>query len=65
MALRRFRAVQDFYSDELKSHYVAGLGYTARAEDGVLLGLLERWLEEGKVVEVEGTATLVATGIVS
>jgi hypothetical protein len=59
---RVFTAIDDFHSDEFNCDYVAGLSYTARDEDEQLLGLLDGWIEDGKVreggpqAEVSGTA---------
>ena len=58
----RFTVIDSFHSDELNSEYVAGMSYEARDEDATLLGLIPRWIEEGKVreggpeSEVSGTA---------
>lgn len=43
-----FTVLESFYSEELKSRYVAGLGYTARPEDKTLLELLPEWVKQGK-----------------
>ena len=48
---RRFTVLDNFTSEELRSEYVAGLSYEARDEDTVLLGLIDKWIEEGKVRE--------------
>ena len=48
---RRFTVIDGFFSELLKSEYVAGLSYEARDEDEVLLGLIEQWISEGKVRE--------------
>jgi hypothetical protein len=48
---RTFTVLDNFTSDELRSEYVAGLSYTARDEDETLLGLIDGWIEEGKVRE--------------
>jgi hypothetical protein len=59
---RRFTVIDSFFSDELQSGYEAGLSYEARDEDETLLGLLDQWIDEGKVREggpesqVSGTA---------
>lgn len=47
----RFTALQDFYSDETQSQYVAGLSYMARADDARLRELVPKWIEQGKIVE--------------
>ena len=48
---RRFTAIDDFHSEEFNCDYVAGLSYEARDEDEKLLGLLDKWIDEGKVRE--------------
>ena len=48
---RTFTVIDSFTSDELKSQYIAGMSYTARDEDTVLLDLLDKWIDEGKVRE--------------
>lgn len=59
---RRFTVIDNFRSEELQSEYVAGMSYEARDEDETLLGLIDQWIEEGKVreggpaAEVSGTA---------
>ena len=59
---RTFTVLDNFESKETQSGYVAGLSYTARDEDEVLLGLIDQWIEEGKIREggpqtqVTGTA---------
>jgi hypothetical protein len=45
----RFQALQNFWCEELKSAYEAGMYYTARPENHVLLRLLPKWIEEKKV----------------
>lgn len=47
--MMRFTALQDFYSEETASHYVAGLSYAAGSEDHKLRELITRWIEQGKV----------------
>jgi hypothetical protein len=59
---RRFTVIDNFHSDEFECDYVAGLSYEARDEDEKLLGLIDKWIEDGKVREggpeaqVSGTA---------
>lgn len=59
---RTFTAIENFESKETQSAYVAGLSYTARDEDEVLLDLIDEWIDDGKVREggpeakVSGTA---------
>jgi hypothetical protein len=55
---RTFTVIDNFTSDELQSEYVAGLSYTARDEDEKLLGLIEKWIKEGKVREGGPQATV-------
>jgi len=57
---RRFTVIDSFHSDEFHSDYIAGLSYEARDEDEKLLGLLDQWIEEGKVRE--GGPEAVVTG---
>lgn len=45
-----FTALESFYSEELQSRYVAGLGYTARPEDQKLRELLPEWVKQGRAV---------------
>ncbi len=59
----RFRANENFASEELKSDYVAGLFYTVRPEDLILAKLVQVWRREGKIslmaaaaAELSGTA---------
>jgi hypothetical protein len=42
-----FTALKDFFSEETRSQYCAGLSYTARTDK--LLALVEKWVAEGKV----------------
>jgi len=48
---RRFTVIDSFTSEDFNCDYVAGLSYEARDEDEKLLGLLDKWIEEGKVRE--------------
>jgi uncharacterized protein YrzB (UPF0473 family) len=62
---RRFTVIDNFTSEEFQCEYVAGLSYEARDEDEKLLGLIDKWIEEGKVREggpessVSGTAEVI------
>ena len=47
----RFTALQDFYSAETQSQYVAGLSYTVGPTDERLHRLIARWIADGKIVE--------------
>ena len=58
---RTFTVLDNFKSEELQSEYVAGLSYTARDEDEVLLGLIDEWIEEGKVREGGPEAQITGT----
>jgi uncharacterized protein YrzB (UPF0473 family) len=59
---RIFTVIDSFESEEFQCEYVAGLSYTARDEDDKLLGLIDKWIKEGKIREggpeaiVSGTA---------
>jgi hypothetical protein len=57
---RRFTVIDGFVSDELMSEYVAGLSYEARDGDKVLLSLIDKWIDEGKVRE--GGPSSIITG---
>jgi hypothetical protein len=46
---RRFTVIDSFTSDELMSQYIAGMSYEARDEDAKLLGLIDKWIADGKV----------------
>ena len=48
---RRFTVLDNFVSDETMSEYVAGMSYEARDEDTKLLGLIDKWIKDGKVRE--------------
>jgi hypothetical protein len=54
----RFTVVDDFYSEELGSQYVAGLSYEARDADDKLKKLIPKWIKEGKVREGGPEATV-------
>jgi len=47
---RRFTVLDDFFADETKSQYVAGLSYEAE-EGSPLAELVDGWISEGKVRE--------------
>ena len=57
---KRFTALDNFTSEELRCEYAAGLSYEARDEDELLLSLLPQWIEEGKVRE--GGPEAIVTG---
>jgi hypothetical protein len=57
---KRFTALDNFTSEDLRCEYVAGLSYEARDEDELLLSLLPQWIEEGKVRE--GGPEAIVTG---
>jgi hypothetical protein len=44
-----FIALDNFYSPDTRSEYVAGLSYRVRPEDMTLGGLLPQWVAEKKV----------------
>ena len=54
----RFTVLQDFYSEETQSQYVAGLSYMARAGDERLRELIPQWIEQGRIVEGGPVATV-------
>jgi len=45
----RFTALRDFYSDETRSHYVAGLSYETRPGDHKLIEMVPQWIVDGLV----------------
>lgn len=47
---RRFTVIDTFESESLRSTYVAGMSYEAE-EGSVLAGLVDQWIEEGRVRE--------------
>ena len=57
---RRFTVIDSFTSEDFNCEYIAGMSYEARDEDEKLLGLLDKWIEEGKVRE--GGPEAVVTG---
>jgi hypothetical protein len=54
----RFTALQDFYSEETESQYVAGLSYETRPGDRKLIELVPQWIVDG-LVELGGPAAKV------
>lgn len=54
----KFTALTDFYSEETKSQYVKGLGYSVRDPKSALAKLVPQWVAEGKIeiVSVEKPA---------
>ena len=54
----RFTALQDFYSEETQSQYVAGLSYETRPGDRRLIELVPQWIVDG-LVELGGPAAKV------
>ena len=55
----RFTALQDFYSDETQSQYLAGLSYETRPRDHKLIELVPQWIVDG-LVELGGPAARVS-----
>ena len=55
----RFTALQDFYSDETQSQYVAGLSYETRSDDHKLIELVPQWIVVGRV-ELGGPVARIA-----
>ncbi|HEX9660266.1 MAG TPA: hypothetical protein VGA18_08190 [Rhodothermales bacterium] len=47
--IARFRAVQDFWSEEVRSQYSAGSVYSVRQGNEKLDHLVREWKTEGKV----------------
>lgn len=45
----RFTVLQDFYSEETQSQYVAGLSYETRPGDYRLIELVPQWIVDGLV----------------
>ena len=62
LTARRFTAFHDFWADETKSGYEAGLSYLARPEDTVLHSLVDRWIEQGLIREGGGVAVVTGRG---
>lgn len=56
----RFRALTDFWCEELKSQYARNLLYTARTEK--LKGLVRQWVVERKVELVAAGTDAVISG---
>ena len=54
----RFTALEDFYSDETQSQYVAGLSYESRPGDRKLIELIPQWIVDG-LVQMGGPAAKV------
>jgi hypothetical protein len=61
----RFTVIDSFHSDEFECDYVAGLSYEARDGDELLLSLIPRWIDEGKVREGGPAATVSGTAEVT
>jgi hypothetical protein len=56
----RFIVTKDFYSDEFRSQYIAGLKYTVREGNDKLAAALEKWVVEGKAEVIGDTHTSAA-----
>jgi hypothetical protein len=56
-----FTPTADFFSEETKSHYCKGLGYTARPGE-IVAEHVERWVSEGKVTFGAAVAELAGAG---
>jgi hypothetical protein len=54
----RFTPVEDFFSEETHSQYVAGLSYTVGPHDSVLREAALRWLAEGKIRQSGARSTM-------
>lgn len=57
---KTFTVIDSFLSEALKSEYVAGMSYTARDEDDLLLEMIPKWIEQGLVRE--GGPSSIVTG---
>jgi len=55
----RFTVLQDFYSDETQSQYVAGLSYETRSGDHKLIELVPQWIVDG-LVKLGGPQAMVS-----
>ena len=55
---RRFTVLDDFFSDDLQSQYVAGLSYEVGENDDKLASLVDGWIAEGKAREGGPQATM-------
>jgi hypothetical protein len=62
---RTFTAIDDFHSEEFHSDYCAGLSYTAQDTDEKLLGLIDKWIKEGKIREGGPAAEVTGGGEVT
>ena len=58
----KFRALEDFFSTEMKSQYCAGMLYTIRPQDVVLGNESAKWLSEGKIEIVNAESKVTGTG---
>ncbi len=56
-----FTALEDFWSEETKSQYCAGLVYSYGAGEA-LRPLVERWVQEGKAEHGGPSAELIGRG---
>lgn len=45
-----FTPTQDFFSEVLASHYIAGLHYTVQSGNDRLVTAARQWLAEGKII---------------
>lgn len=61
----RFTVIDSFHSDEFECDYVAGLSYEAGDKDTLLLTLIPRWINEGKVREGGPEAQAMGAGEVT
>ncbi len=60
--MKTFRPIEDFWSDETESHYIAGLIYNGDVIDALLL---ERWLDAGLIALYDGGSGVVGHGEVT
>ena len=56
----QFTPKHDFWSEEMKSQYVAGLTYTIRPGNAKLAEAVGQWIDQGKVIPGAAPAGLVS-----
>jgi predicted Ser/Thr protein kinase len=49
--VQRFTVIDDFFSDDLQSAYIAGFSYEVDEGNDKLAAHVEKWIKEGKVRE--------------
>jgi hypothetical protein len=58
----RFRALEEFFSPEMRSQYCAGMIYSIRPQDALLMNEASNWLNEGKIEIIEAESKISGTG---